>query len=87
MTSVDKINITVCMGSACFARGNAENLAFIEQFIKEKDLDAQIELCGSRCENKCAIGPNIVINNNSYQEVDIEKLTTILNEIVLNKNS
>lgn len=54
-----KITITVCMGSSCFARGNAENLSFIENFVKEKGLDAKIDLCGSRCENKCATGPHV----------------------------
>lgn len=83
MSSLNQINITVCMGSACFARGNAENLAFIEKFIKENGLNAQIDLCGSRCENKCAEGPNIIINDKTYKEVDIEKLTTILNKLFL----
>ena len=32
---MSKLNITVCMGSSCFARGNAQNLEFIENFIKE----------------------------------------------------
>ena len=51
-----KLNITVCMGSSCFARGNQENLAFLEDYIKEHGIDANIELEGSRCENKCASG-------------------------------
>jgi len=36
-----KINITVCMGSSCFARGNQQNLAFIEAFIKAHDIEAK----------------------------------------------
>lgn len=82
MNIEEEINITVCMGSSCFARGNAENLAFIEKFIKENNLNASIDLCGSRCENKCASGPNIVINQNTYNEVDVEKLTEILKEFL-----
>ena len=30
-----KLNITVCMGSSCFARGNAQNLELIENYIKD----------------------------------------------------
>ena len=30
--------IKICMGSACFARGNADNLRFIEDYIKENNL-------------------------------------------------
>ena len=39
-----KLNITVCMGSSCFARGNASNLEFIENYIKENGLEADIGL-------------------------------------------
>ena len=53
-----KHNITVCMGSSCFARGNQQNLETIENFIKENGLEAEIELSGSRCEGKCVTGPN-----------------------------
>lgn len=72
------IEITVCMGSACFARGNDLNLAFIEKYVIEKDLDARIELIGSRCEGKCADGPNMFINGVEYSKVDEKKLKEIL---------
>ena len=39
-------NIKVCMGSSCFARGNLKNLDYIENFIKENNLDADIDLFG-----------------------------------------
>ena len=29
--------IKVCMGSACFAKGNQENLEFIKNYIEEKN--------------------------------------------------
>lgn len=74
-----KHNITVCMGSSCFARGNQQNLETIENFIKENGLEAEIELSGSRCEGKCVTGPNIIINGVEYTEVDENKLNEILN--------
>ena len=73
-----RINITVCMGSSCFARGNQENLAFIEAFIKEHNMDAEIDLAGTRCENKCAKGPNVIINGVEYNDVNEEMLEEIL---------
>lgn len=66
------------MGSSCFARGNDENLEFIEKFIKENNLEANIEITGSRCENICADGPNIIIDGVSYHGVDKEKLKELL---------
>ena len=77
-----KLNITVCMGSSCFARGNQENLAFLEDYIQEHGINANIELEGTRCENKCASGPNIYINGQEYNNVDIDKLKEILEKNV-----
>ncbi len=77
-----KIKITVCMGSSCFARGNQQNLAFIEAFIKAHDLEAEIDLAGARCENKCASGPNVIINGIEYNSVNEAKLEEILTRLI-----
>ena len=75
------MKITVCMGSSCFARGNDRNLEFIENYIKDNGLEAEIELSGARCEGKCATGPNISINGVEYNEVDEEKIKEILSAV------
>jgi len=75
-----KNKIVICMGSSCFTRGNKRNLAVIENFIKEKNLGQEIELLGSCCEGKCAIGPNIEINGKLYNTVEAEALLEILEE-------
>jgi len=77
---MSKLNITVCMGSSCFARGNDVNLEFIENYIKENGLEAEIDLSGSRCEGKCVTGPNVIVNGVEYTEVDENKLKSILDE-------
>lgn len=79
---MSKLNITVCMGSSCFARGNASNLEFIENYIKENGLEAEIDLAGSRCECKCVTGPNVIINGVEYTEVDETKLKEVLDELL-----
>ncbi len=78
-----KYNIKVCMGSSCFARGNLQNLSFLEEYIKENNLDADIELIGGLCEEKCESGPNIYINDNFYNEVDEDKLKQILEGLMI----
>ncbi len=70
--------IKICMGSSCFARGNADNLEFIEKYIKDNNLEADIEVYGSRCENICEKGPNVIINGTIYNEVTPEKIVEIL---------
>ncbi len=81
---MSKLNISVCMGSSCFARGNASNLEFIENYIKENGLEAEIDLSGSRCEGKCVSGPNMTINGVEYTEVDEDKLKEILDKLTSN---
>lgn len=77
----DKINITVCLGSACFARGNEDHLEYIEDYIEAHKLDAKIEIAGSRCEGKCADGPNIIINGKVYNNMTAVKLKEILDSL------
>ena len=76
-----KLNITVCLGSSCFARGNEEHLNFIEDYVEEHNLDAIIDISGSRCEGKCAQGPNITINEKLYSNITKEKLKEILDNV------
>jgi len=71
--------IKVCMGSACFAKGNLDNLEFIKNYISENNLDSKVSITGALCENKCSDGPRIIINNVEYTNVTREKLEEILN--------
>jgi len=81
---MSKLEITVCMGSSCFARGNDRNLEYIENYMKYYGLEANIELAGRRCNGMCASGPNIIINGVEYNEVDEYKLRDILDEFRAN---
>lgn len=75
--------IKVCMGSSCFARGNLENLQYLESYIKENNLDAKIELVGGLCQEKCSTGPNIYIDDVLYNEINEEKLKDILSTVLV----
>jgi NADH:ubiquinone oxidoreductase subunit E len=77
----NKIEIIVCMGSACFARGNSQNLEYIENYLKEHKLEATVGISGSRCEGKCAEGPNIIVNGIEYGTVDEAKINAIFEKL------
>lgn len=70
--------IKVCMGSSCFARGNAKNLQLIQKFLADKGLDETVELTGLRCCDKCSKGPNICIGEVEYNNIDQGTLLDIL---------
>ena len=73
--------IKVCMGSACFAKGNQENLEYIKEFIEENGLDAEIKIIGSLCENKCSVGPRIYIDDVEHVQVTRAELIGLLEEL------
>ena len=73
--------IKVCMGRACFAKGNQENLEYIKEFIEENGLDAEIKIVGSLCENRCSVGPRIYINDVEHIQVDRAMLVTLLEDL------
>lgn len=81
MPKDEKTIITVCMGSSCFARGNAEALALIEETLQRTGAADRVELRGSRCENKCAAGPHIRINGATYSQMRPEELKALLNRL------
>lgn len=64
-----RYEITVCMGSSCFARGNARNLETIEQYLRDHP-EGRVKLKGCHCMNECADGPNICIAHWDEQHVD-----------------
>ncbi len=70
--------IKVCMGSSCFARGNAKNLQLIQKFLDENNITADVELIGLRCCDNCSKGPNICIDDAEYNNIDSGTLLDIL---------
>lgn len=70
--------IKVCMGSACFAKGNQENLEYIKQYIEENNLDAEVSIVGALCENKCEIGPRVIIDGVEYTNVVGDKIKEVV---------
>ena len=71
-----KTKIVICMGSSCFARGNAKSLEAVEAFLKKHELGAEVELSGSLCEGNCGKGPNIAIGGKLFSvgEKNLEKI-------------
>ena len=72
------IEVQICMGSACFAKGNQEKLEYIKEYIEQNNIDAEVTIIGALCENKCSEGPRIIINEKEYTNITKEKIKDIL---------
>ena len=75
-----KTVITICMGSSCYARGNAGHLEIIEEFIAMHGLE-DVEVVGRRCENVCTKGPTIAIDGVPYYGIDRNTLIDLLKSL------
>lgn len=70
--------ILICLGSSCHSRGNAENLKFIQNFLKERKIDSNIDFRGHLCNEMCKRGPVIEIDEHVYEGVTQSNLPIIL---------
>ena len=79
----DKPQITICMGSSCFARGNEKTVEACESFLAERGLkdEVDVDLGASLCTGHCAEGPVVVVDGKVYTHVDPLVLRDILEKI------
>lgn len=71
------MKIELCMGSSCFARGNAEVLKVLEQRLSSKIFE-NVELTGHLCLGQCSCGPNIRVDGKLYQGLTVEELLALI---------
>ncbi len=78
-----KPNITICMGSSCFARGNEKNVEACERFLEERGLkdEVDVELGASLCTENCANGPIVIVDGKTYTHVDPLVMKDILERV------
>ena len=73
--------ITLCMGSSCFARGNGAHLERLEEHAAQGPIPLEIELTGTRCENRCSAGPVLIVAGRRFEQVDSALLDFILRDL------
>jgi len=74
----DSVEVVVCLGSSCFARGNAQNLGAIEAYLANHKLQNSVHLTGCLCQDQCKRGPNLVVNGDQKHDIDPARLREIL---------
>ena len=72
--------IVVCMGSACFSRGNAGTVPVIQKYLREKGLEDAVKVTGILCQNQCRQGPNLNIDGTCHCGVEPTALVELLDE-------
>jgi NADH:ubiquinone oxidoreductase subunit E len=70
--------ITICMGSSCFSRGNNRNLEVIQNFLKNRSMTGEVELTGHLCQGFCNKGPNVTINGKMFHDMNPAGISDLL---------
>lgn len=73
--------MVICLGSSCFARGNAENLSALESYLQGQKLSDCTKIRGCLCQDECKLGPNLTINGTRHHEVNAAQLREILRQL------
>nr|WP_319398647.1 (2Fe-2S) ferredoxin domain-containing protein [uncultured Carboxylicivirga sp.] len=82
-----KSEITICLGSSCFSRGNKEVLPVIKKFLADYKLEADVFFHGDLCGGKCEEGPVLKIDDTFYSKVSVDNVYEILrNYFDINNN-
>jgi NADH:ubiquinone oxidoreductase subunit E len=76
----DPIEIVVCLGSSCFARGNSDNLATIDKHVQSHGLNGSVHLTGRLCQDQCKQGPNLTIGGETHHSVTAPRLRELLQQ-------
>jgi hypothetical protein len=77
----DCVEIAICLGSSCFARGNSENLDILEKYAQSHGTGVSIRLTGQLCQDQCQDGPNLMIGGKLHHNVTADKLRELLRQL------
>ena len=80
MSTPQKIEIKICLGSSCFSRGNRILLQEINGYIESHQVKDRVFFHGAHCFGDCNDGPKIEVNGKLYCKVTSSMIVEILNE-------
>jgi len=75
------VEIVVCLGSSCFARGNSEILAVLQQYVQGKGLKTPVCLSGCLCQDQCKQGPNLKVGDEFHHNITAAGLRELLQQL------
>jgi NADH:ubiquinone oxidoreductase subunit E len=75
------VDIVVCLGSSCFARGNSAILALLQQYVQNKGPNSSVRLSGCLCQDQCKQGPNLKVGSEFYHNITAAGLRELLQQL------
>ncbi len=72
--------IVICMGSSCFSRGNKVSLGIIREYLRERNIEAEVTFRGAHCLGVCEQGPVLILDAKTHKKVMPEDISGILDD-------
>ncbi|BDU75432.1 (2Fe-2S) ferredoxin domain-containing protein [Mesoterricola sediminis] len=76
------IELVVCMGSACFSRGNVRVLELIQTHLRERGLADAVKVKGTLCQDRCRQGPNLTLQGECFCGLGPDEVIDLVEERV-----
>lgn len=80
------LEITICLGSSCYTRGNNQVIKTIQHFISENKIENLVNFKGELCSCNCKSGPNLKIGETTYKDINAASAIAILKDTLQLKN-
>jgi NADH:ubiquinone oxidoreductase subunit E len=77
-----RIEIVICLGSSCFARGNKKNLRLIDAYIRDNNLADKVNFHGIHCCSICEKGPVLKIDGQTYEHISPGEIVDVLDKLL-----
>jgi NADH:ubiquinone oxidoreductase subunit E len=78
-----RVEIVICLGSSCFARGNKNIVQEIKKFLEENNLMHKVTFRGKHCFGKCENGPSLTIGEKKFELVTLGSIREVLENELL----
>ena len=77
-----ELNITVCLGSSCFSRGNKDIVEAIQEYLEDIDIQDRTNFKGGHCFGNCADGPIMIVNGKTFKNITPESAVAAIESIL-----
>ena len=64
------LTVVVCVGSSCYVRGSELMAETFERLIRERKLNARVELTGAFCMEHCSMGVSVRVGDRVFRCLD-----------------
>lgn len=63
------VRLMICVGSSCYVRGSEVLAETFERLIRERGLNARVELTGAFCMEQCSMGISVRVGDRVFAGV------------------